>query len=192
MIPRLLILSAALSVAALHAQQPATWLDRPLINWNQPAPQLPHAPAATEPYTALAKRCQFPDRRETAAERALSEAGWMPYLLFDRQIAERDVEIIGGLAAADGMCRPMSFNVFVFVAGRFAGTLSPATMTSRLDGSIGAVRLAPDDTVTAEFARYAASDALCCPSGHQTVRYRIDRSAPQPLVVPTAVAPTRQ
>jgi len=52
------------------------------------------------------------------------------------------------MTAADGMCRPAHFNVFVFVGGRFAGTLSPQLMTSRLDASIGALRIA------AEFARY--------------------------------------
>jgi hypothetical protein len=113
--------------------------------------------------------------------------------MFDRQVAQRDVEIVGGLAGVDGMCRPVDFNVFVFVAGRFAGTLSPGDMSSRNDGSIaGGIRLADDDTIAADFARYAESDPLCCPSGRVTVRYRIDRKATPPVVVPVSVQATRR
>jgi hypothetical protein len=122
--------------------------------------------------------------RDTAAQRALADSGWVPYLHVDRQIVEGEVEILAGLTGADGMCRPTGFNVFVFVAGRFAGTLSPVPMTSRLDGSIGPVRLAPDGTIAADFARYGSDDPLCCPSSHVAIRYAIDRTR-QPVVVPT-------
>lgn len=88
-------------------------------------------------------------------------------------------------------CRPMDFNVFVFVGGQLAGTLSPLLMMSRGDGAIGAVRLAPDDTIAAEFARYADRDALCCPSGRVTVRYHIDRNGPLAVVVPVSMRATR-
>jgi hypothetical protein len=111
--------------------------------------------------------------------------------MFDRQLVQRDVELIGGLAGVDGMCRPSAFNIFVFVGGTFAGTLSPADMYSRTDGSIGgAIRLADDD-IAAEFARYADTDALCCPSGRVTVRYRIDRKVSPPVVVPVNARVTR-
>ena len=113
--------------------------------------------------------------------------------MFDRQIVQRDVDIVGGLAGVDGMCRPVDYNVFVFVGGQLAGTLSPAEMFSRTDGSIGgAIRLAEDDTIAAEFARYAESDPLCCPTGRVTVRYRIDRKATPPVVVPVSTQPTRR
>ena len=113
--------------------------------------------------------------------------------MFDRQIVQRDVEIVGGLAGADGMCRPTQFNVFVFVKGQLAGVLSPSDMDSRTDGSIGGgIRLAEDETIAAEFARYTGVDPLCCPSGRVTVRYRIDRMASPPVVVPVSIQPTRQ
>jgi len=65
-------------------------------------------------------------------------------------------------------------------------------MSSRTDGSIGgAIRLS-EDTISAEFARYRASDALCCPAERVTVRYRIDRKGSQPVIVPVAVQPTRR
>ena len=91
------------------------------------------------------------------------------------------------------MCRPADFNVFVFVNGRLAGTLSPDAMVSRTDGSIGGgVRLGPDDTIVADFSRFAREDPLCCPSRRVTVAYRIDRSAKPPVVVPVSVRATRQ
>ena len=59
-----------------------------------------------ETIAELAKRCNLPVRRDTPAQRALAEAGWLPYLHVDREIVQRDVEIVGGMAEADGMCRP--------------------------------------------------------------------------------------
>ncbi len=114
----------------------------------------------------------------------------MPFNYFGQPITQDNVEIVGGMTGADGMCRPTQYNVFVFVAGRFAGTLSPALMTSREDGSSGAVRLAPPG-ITVEFARYAPRDPLCCPSARATVRFRIDRTAAGALVVPIDVAAAR-
>ena len=118
-----------------------------------------------EKIAEVAKRCKLSIRRDTPAQRALAEAGWLPYLHVDREIVQRDVEIVGGMTEADGMCRPMDYNIFVFVGGRLAGTLSPLLMTSRTDGAIGAVRLAPDDTIAAEFARYADRRRALLPFG---------------------------
>ena len=187
-------LAFVFSAVAAAAQAPAAmWLDKPLTNWNVPGRALPTAKHVGESIADVSKRCNyFPLLSSTAGERALVAAGWVPFRMFDRQIVDRDVEIIGGLAGADGMCRPVNFNVFVFVNGQIAGTLSPDQMTSRTDGSIGgAIRLAPDDTIDAGFARYTDKDALCCPSSHVTVRYRIDRKAAPPVVVPVSVRVTR-
>jgi len=81
------------------------------------------------------------------------------------------------------MCRPSGYNVFVFVGGRYAGTLSPEPMTSRLDGASGDVRLALPQVVV-EFARYTEKDPLCCPSLRSTVSFRIDRTKTGVVVVP--------
>jgi hypothetical protein len=185
--------SAALIIAAvLLAQTPdPSWLDRPLDNWNDPGRPLERAMPTGETIAELAKRCDSPVRRTTAGERALADAGWLPFRPFDRQLVQRDVELIGGMSEADGMCRPQEFNVFVFVNGRLAGALSPALMASRTDGALGAVRLADDETIAAEFLRYGDKDALCCPSSRVTVRYRIDRQGPAPVVVPVSRQATR-
>ena len=181
------------ATAALAQTAEPTWLDRPLSNWNKAAMTLPRAVPNGERMAETMKRCaDMRTLRSTPGERALAEAGWVPFHLFDRQMMQRDVEIVGGLAGADGMCRPVDFNAFVFVGGRFAGTLSPGEMSSRNDGSVAAIRLAEDDTIAAEFARYAESDPLCCPSGRVTVRYRIDRKAVPPVVVPVSTQPTRR
>jgi hypothetical protein len=190
-----LIAIALLVTTTAFAQTPEpTWLDRPLSNWNKAATTLPRAVPNGESLANMMKRCaDLRSLRNTPGERALSDAGWLPFHMFDRQLVQGDVEVVGGLAGADGMCRPVDFNVFVFIGGRFAGTLSPGEMSSRTDGSIGGgIRLAEDETIAAEFARYAESDPLCCPSGRVTVRYRIDRKTVPPVVVPVSVQPTRR
>jgi hypothetical protein len=191
---RTIALAVLLGTAAVVAQAPEqSWLDRPLSNWNTPGHALPRAMPNGETIAEITKRCTYlPLLRNTSGERALADAGWLPFHMFDRQIVQRDVEIVGGLAGVDGMCRAVDFNIFVFVNGRLAGTLSPADMHSRTDASIaGGIRLAEDDTIAAEFARYADADPLCCPSGRVTVRYRIDRKAMPPVVVPVSMRATR-
>jgi hypothetical protein len=161
------------------------WLDRPLAGWNESATRFPQPPKAEESVKAFAARCKLEVRRTSPAERALADAGWFPYVHVDRQLVQGDIEVVAGMTGADGMCRPRGFNLFVFVGGQLAGTLSPVPMSSREDGSIGAVRLSPDGAIAAEFARYSAKDALCCPSGHVGVRYRVDRGS-RPVVVPVS------
>ena len=181
------------AVVAAQTREP-TWLDRPMSNWNVSGRAMPRAAINGETISEIAKRCALlPVTRSTSGERIVADAGWLPFYTFDRQIVQRDVEILGGLAGADGMCRPVDFNVFVFVGGQLAGTLSPADMVSRTDASIaGGIRLADDDTIAAEFARYRETDPLCCPTERVTVRYRIDRKATPPVVVPAGVQPTRR
>jgi hypothetical protein len=94
------------------------------------------------------------------------------------------------LSALDATCAPGGFNLFVFVDGRFAGTLSPTSMKPRADASAGPVRFV-NDGISAEFARYKAGDSDCCPTARVAVQYRIDRSAAGPAVVPVNVRTTR-
>jgi len=188
----------ALLLAVVQAGS-GSWLDQPLTAWNVAGSTLPKAPArdATdngriEPRDELVKRCDLKVDRGTAEARAIAEAGWVPFLHFDQELTQGDVTILDGMAGADGMCRPLDFHVFVFVAGRFAGTLSPAPMSSRLDGAASAVRLRQGDALTAEFQRYTSTDALCCPSSRVTVTYTVDRSGKAPVVKATEVRTSRQ
>jgi hypothetical protein len=177
---------ALLAAVAVAQSTTASWLDRPLTNWNHPG-SVPRPVAAGETVPQIAVRCGMEPRRGSPAELALAEAGWLPYLHVDREIVRADIEILAGLAAADVECRPSEFNIFVFVAGRFAGTLSPLPMRAGVDGGIGAVRLAADDTISADFARYLDRDTPCCPSGRVNVRFRIDRTNSPAVVIPVAV-----
>jgi hypothetical protein len=152
------------------------------VNWNAPGSAVPRPPAAGVDSAALIQRCKLTPLRETPAQRALADAGWIPFLNVDQPLVRDDVEIVGGMSNADGMCRPVGYNLFVFVTGRFAGTLSPEPMSSRLDASSGAVRILDTETIRAEYARYTDKDALCCPSARVTVRFRIDRALREPLV----------
>jgi len=167
-----------------------SWLDRPLTPWNNAGAPVPKAPAADETNESIISRCRLTPPRSTAAERAVAAAGWIPFWNFDQQLVRDDIEVVGGMRVADGMCRPGLYNLFVFVGGTFAGVLSPTPMTARLDGSSGAVRL-PLPNITAEFARYTITDPLCCPSSRVTVRYRIDRGAAGPVVAPVEIRTTR-
>jgi hypothetical protein len=182
---------ALLTFTVSAAQNPPTsWLDRPLANWNKAGSPLPVAPAGGEAAESVIRRCRLSPPRSTSAERAVDAAGWIPFWNVDQQLVREDIEIVGGMSGADGMCRPTTYNLFVFVSGRFAGVLSPTPMTSRLDSSSGVVRL-PLPVITAEFARFTSTDPLCCPSSHVTVRYRIDRTAAGAVVAPLEVRPTR-
>jgi hypothetical protein len=167
-----------------------SWLDRPLASWNRAGDPVPPPPAADEATRSVISRCQLTPPRSSGAERAVEAAGWIPFWNVDQQLVREDVEIVGGMRTADGMCRPATYNLFVFVGGRFAGALSPATMTSRTDGASGVVRISLP-VISAEFARYSSADPLCCPSSRVAVRYRIDRTAGGPVVVPVEVRTTR-
>ena len=127
----------------------------------------------------------------TEGHRAVEDAGWIAYDHLDRPLAQGDIEIVAGMTDADEKCQPKGFQLFVFAAGKLAGTLSPIPMTTGQDGSAGAVRIVGADTISAEFARYGNKDVPCCPTSRVTVRYRIERSGSQPVLVPLDIRTTR-
>ena len=112
----------------------------------------------------------------------VTSGGWLPFLHVDRRVTRDDVEVIGGMATAGPGCEPTAFNLFVFVGGRFAGTLSPSSMRTSRDGVAGSVRLTGQDAIVAEFARYTAADSECCPSSIVRVSYRVNRAGPAAVV----------
>ena len=192
---RVVVASAALSLTVSAAGQTAaaSWLDRPFVNWNKggdSVPAVPREPGGNELRESVISRCRLTPPRSTGAERAVDAAGWIPFWNVDQQLVREDIEIVGGMRGADGMCRPIAYNLFVFVGGRFAGILSPTHMTSQSDSSAGVVRM-PLPAITAEFARYTSTDALCCPSSHVRVSYRIDRTSAGPVVAPAEIRTTR-
>jgi hypothetical protein len=136
----------------------AGWLDDPKpAAWNTPARSIPPAPKIQG---TVDSRCR--------------DAARPPQLAEDKQVRERGWDLVGayqggwqivlirGTAGYDGMCRPRQYHDFVFVRGTFAGTLSPRPMDSRTDGALSRVSLQSAARLTAEYARYAATDALRC------------------------------
>ena len=182
----ILVVAATLLPTTVSAQSDTSWLDRPLAAWS-------HAPGTVPPgsgWYRIAKRARATMRIELAervgrSSRPCARRAGLPFLHFDRAIAREDIEILGGMtAAASPGCEPTMFNLFVFVGGTFAGTISPIVMGQGRDGVVGAVRVTGADALTAEFARYTTKDTECCPSSRVRVTYRIERAGPQPTLVP--------
>ena len=163
---------AAVAIGLLTAARlPAAggaWLDTPLAGWNIPGAALPKAPPAEG---TPDPRCREHARPAAGNEdRAVIAAGWVlvgPLQVFG------DTSVVTATSAFDGMCRWWSYQVFVFVDGRFAGTLSLEPMNSRTDGAAVQVHLYHASSIMAEFTRYTGKDPLCCPSGRSFVSYQV-------------------
>jgi len=158
------------------------WLDDQSVTWSTPGMAMPH-PIQNKPgpATDVDTRCTNQARpAETDEDRAVERAGWT---LFASYEAGWGARIVRGLAGYDGMCRPMEYQAFVFVDGKLAGTLSPTSMNARTDGALTDSSYFSRDRIIAQFVRYTEQDALCCPSAHSTVDFRIDRSGAAPVVM---------
>jgi hypothetical protein len=169
--------------AAAQAPGPGAWLENsPPANWNSPGAAVPTAPP---PSGDVDPRCGAQERTsESAEEDQVIGAGWR---LFNAARVGWGLWIVDGLVDYDGMCRPNQFQGFVFADGQFAGTIAPAPMDSRTDGSGRLLDVRGPGTLTGQFVRYAASDPLCCPSAVFNVEYTVDRSGPAPLLIPVRV-----
>jgi hypothetical protein len=168
--------------------QGAAWLDRsPPTNWNAGGTTLPAAPVEESALTSR-ERCAATVRRATTADDdAVQRAGWAligPLQTFS------GTTIITGTSGFDGMCRPVRYQLFAFVDGTFAGTLSPVFMTSRTDGAQSRLYLYRAGELAAEFLRYTDADPLCCPSRVTRVEYRVERDARGPVLVPVNASTT--
>jgi len=136
-------------------------------------------------HTALEKRCGTAKTASPESVSALQRARWVPFLHLDQVIARNGIEVVGGMTAATPGCEPESFNLFVFVDGAFAGTLSRTAMTPSRNSVAGAVRITGADSLTVEFATFTASDAACCPSSRERVSYLIDKKGAGATLVAT-------
>lgn len=177
------------------ASAQAAWLDASPQPWNRGGAAVPAAPRDVVIPLNI-ERCQGRERQpQTPEEQRVVEAGWRltDYWPLQRQ---GDVVALLALAGYDGMCRPWGYNGFVFVRGRFAGTVAPLPMNSRTDGALDhGPTLLPDGRLEAIFRRYAPTDPYCCPSRPSSrVGYRIAGASDSPTVVPeeiTSVSPAQ-
>ncbi len=149
------------------------WLDEaPLQQWNTAGMALPAAPPLG-PADAIDPRCLGTARvPESAEDGIVTAAGWR---LSGAARAGEGITVVGGTISYDGMCRPFGYQLFVFADGRFAGTVSPVLMNSRMDGAAVLPTITGPDRLSVDFVRYTDQDPLCCPSRTTLVTYQIAR-----------------
>jgi hypothetical protein len=163
---------------------PASWLDESKpASWNTLGAAIPSAPKMEK---MVDPRCETHTRvPESEADKQLTDLGWE---LIGGYQGGWGILVIQGAAGYDGMCRPRAYQDFVFLRGVFAGTLSPSTMDARGDGALNRVTLQDGRRLVAEYARYTAADALCCPSRITNVVFEIasDQAVVRPVSLSTS------
>src|SRR3954454_13722639 len=82
------------SPAAAQSGRVNSWLDRPISNWNKAGDAIPKAPPGDEAIDALIARWRLAPAHATAAERAVTAAGWITFAYFDQKLIRDDVEIV--------------------------------------------------------------------------------------------------
>ncbi len=179
-------LSVLMAPSAIAQTGPGgSWLDG-TDNWNMVDASIPEAPVYPEGSNLV--NCDISKRIASLPEDVLIEAaGWS--LTGSAQVHGSTTAIMA-MADADGMCRPLDYQVFVFIDGEFSGTLSPTPMDSRTDGSMISFNLYRDGFIDALFNRYTPEDALCCASGQSRLFYEVERDSDRPVLVPSLPADT--
>jgi hypothetical protein len=184
----------------------ATWLDQPVRGWNAAGVAVPAARELEAAEALNVARCGAQERAAVGLEEEqLAAGGWRLLSVWPTravsgpsapaaQLGSAEatagrVTLTLATASYDGMCRPVGFNAFVFVDGRYAGTLAPEAVDSRSDGVFFAQpALLPGGQLEATFTRYAPSDPLCCPSRAPVrVSYALEPAGGTWVVVPERV-----
>ena len=154
-----LLLITLLSLLPRLVAGQESWLDSQQGDWNRPGLEIPAAPP---PVAVDSAYCQTQVRPvETAEDAALTAQGWRLFSAYQRGWG---ITLMGGFVDFDAMCRPAGYQEFVFVDGRFAGTLAPVPMAPRSDGALTDARITSANGLVASYVRYAPTDPLCCPS----------------------------
>jgi putative salt-induced outer membrane protein YdiY len=153
------------------------WIDSMPGAWNAPGAAIPRAPVGdAEQLGRCAEQTRPPS---TAADRALDAAGWK---LYGPVLSHGSTSIVRAMSNADGMCRPLGYQFFLFVGDDFAGTLAPAPMDSRADGALSELAWLDAKSATATFSRYAEADPLCCPSRQSVIVYAVEQRDGRPVL----------
>jgi hypothetical protein len=174
-------IAAAFPAIGAAQQTGASWLDESKpASWNTPGASIPAPPKMQGPVDSRCREQARPSQLDE--DKRVSEQGWE---LVGPYHGGWQVVVIRATAGYDGMCRPRQYQDFVFVRGAFAGTLSPRPMDSRTDGALGRVSIQNGGRLIAEYERYAASDALCCPSRSTTVMFDVANDG-RPVVRPAS------
>jgi hypothetical protein len=127
------------STTTAQDQPAGAWLDSAPVQWNRPGAALPKPPKDAE-RNITPEYCKAHERSVSSQEeRAVAGAGWIVFASFR---GNNGVTVVGGAVSEEGMCRPDPYQHFVFIRGKFAGTLSPGLMRARSDGSLNKVDFA--------------------------------------------------
>ena len=187
LISSLFLLSLLIATPGTNAQTnpDGSWLDGN-TNWNQAGLSIPKAPSYEEGNNL--SNCEDTLRPAALPEDELVEAaGWA--LTSAAQIYG-STTVVTGMGDADGMCRPLDFQTFVFTDGKFVGTLSPILMDSRTDGSLIDIDLFQAGLIRARFNRYAPEDALCCASEESQLFFQLETQDDTSTLIPQLPADT--
>ncbi len=175
----LVLVGAMLALIPRPTGAGGDWLAGNLASWNTPGAVIPAAP---EEASIGIPDCESEVRPpETPEDAQVAARGWLlhtPYQL------GWDVSVVQGTLRFDVNCRPVAYQVFVFVDGTFAGTLAPEPMLPRSDGALVDFGFGADG-VSVLYDRYGPSDGLCCPSRQTRVRFTVERTPAGPVVTPT-------
>jgi LppP/LprE lipoprotein len=165
----------------------ASWLDKAKpASWNKPGVPLPAAPKIQGPIDPRCRALARPS--ESDEDNRARNQGWD---LVGAYLGGWQILVIRGAAGYDGMCRPRTYQDFVFVRGAFVGTLSPQVMESRTDGALRRVSIESNSRLTAEYARYSATDPLCCPSRTTSVVFNLANDTPVVRPVSASTSPNK-
>lgn len=169
----------------IHTTAQSVWLDmNPIPNWSARSRTVLQTKRISP---SELRRCAVAVRQPTLPQdRLLTNNGWT--LVGAAQVYGRTTTVTVA-EGFDGMCRPLKYQTLVFVGNRVAGTLSPGQMDSRTDGSLVNTRLINENNITAEYVRYRASDALCCPHKTEAVTFTIKPDGANFLLTPESKIP---
>lgn len=178
----LLLFSANNTYAWQQTEDYYDWLEKdPITNWNKAGENIPKAPK-TDGLLPTSKSCRSLVRAANIdLDQRITSANWA---LFGSLQVFGKTTIIAGLAGFDSMCRPLGYQAFVFVNGRFAGTVSPIAMNARTDGSFKHIYLMQEDKILVEFDRYGLEDLPGTPSHTSYVTFLIKKTKKGPIIVP--------
>jgi heat shock protein HslJ len=152
---------------------------KPLPSWNERSRAILQTKKISP---AELKRCAVAVRQPSLPQdQLLTKMNWT---LVGAAHVFGKTTVVSAAEAFDGMCRPLKFQTLVFVGNRVAGTLSPGPTDARTDGSLVNVRLTGEKNLTAEYVRYRASDALCCPYKTEAVTFVIKPDGANFLLMP--------
>lgn len=160
--------------------QTSQWLDmKPLPSWNSRKRVILETKKISK---AELKRCSVAVRQPSLPQDFLLTK--MNWTLTGAAQVFGNTAIITTAEGFDGMCRPLKSETYVFVGNKLAGGLTPGPEDSRTDGSVINVNLYSESDLSAEFARYKTSDALCCPYKTERIVYKVKPDGRNFLLVP--------